>query len=61
MTDRRVEIERLREKAAVAYDKLTDALDADGHGPWCILRCIEDWASDHTHECPVCGEDEGTS
>lgn len=53
-------IEKLREKAVVAYDRLAAALDAEDHGPWCVLRCVEDTDSDHTHECLVCGEDEGT-
>lgn len=58
-------VEKLRERAAVAYDKLTEILDAEGHGPDCVLRCIEDVHHEglkdgYVHECsaPDCAEDE---
>ncbi len=56
----RNEIETLREKANRAYTALEIARNASGHGPECILRCIEDPTPDYDHWCPVCGEDEGT-
>jgi hypothetical protein len=57
--DPRLPIEKLREKAAVAYDNLEKALDEAGHGPDCVLRCIENPTHDYVHECSVCGDDEG--
>ena len=58
-----LEAERAREKAAIAYEKLVEILDREGHGPDCALRCIEDtdhqqWKRGFEHECTVCGDDE---
>jgi hypothetical protein len=60
MADRRVTIEKLREKAAVAIGKLEGELDADGHDPSCVLRCFETGDCFMDHHCRTCGGDEGT-
>lgn len=52
--DTRARIEKLREKAAVAYDGLSTALDEAGHGDDCVLRCIENPDCDVTHYCDQC-------
>lgn len=53
---RRVVIEKLREKAAVAYDNLLNALNEEGHDIDCVLRCINDPCFQE-HSCDVCRED----
>lgn len=54
---RRFEIEKLREKAVIAYDRLMDALDEDEHDEDCVLRCFAAETCYETHSCPVCKED----
>lgn len=53
---RRVQIDKLREKAWAAYDKLANALDEDGHNADCVLRCmsVDCWQE---HSCAVCVAD----
>lgn len=57
---RRLEIDKLRERAEIAYTALEEALNADGHDRDCVLRCIEQLDCNNAHYCPICGEDEGT-
>lgn len=54
--ERRLAIEALRSKAAIAYDKLMSALDEDGHDFDCVLRCL-DPECQLTHSCALCRED----
>ncbi|HEX5016567.1 MAG TPA: hypothetical protein VFX15_03155 [Actinomycetes bacterium] len=51
-----MQIDKLREKAWAAYDKLANALDEDGHNADCVLRCmsVDCWQE---HSCAVCVAD----
>lgn len=53
---RRAEVEKLREKAAIAWDRLYKALDDDRHDEDCVLRCFER-DCEQMHSCGVCRED----
>lgn len=53
----RATIDKLRDKAFTAYDKLSNALTEAGHETDCIMRCIEDLDCTEFHGCPRCEED----
>ncbi len=56
--DRRLQIEKAREKVAISLDRLDELLDDDGHGEDCVLRCFLIDDEGHDHSCDVCGDDE---
>lgn len=53
----RQQIEKAREKACIAYDRLMQLLDENGHEQDCVQRCIEDPDCSVGHACSVCAEE----